>query len=67
MMTSAKDTKRTRHIERRVHFVRQAYEQGLYIPYKIPGEYNPADIGTKNLNGPSIEGHLPIIHVPVTP
>ena len=67
MMTSAKDTKRTRHIERRVHFVRQAYEQGLYIPYKIPGEYNPADIGTKNLNGPSIEGHLPVIHVPVTP
>ena len=65
MMNSDRDTKRTRHIERRVHFVRQAREQGVFTPFKIPGELNPSDVGTKNLAGPVIESHLPVLHVPV--
>ena len=49
MMNNNKDTKRTRHIERRIHFIRHAQQQGLFVPYKIAGELNPADVGTKNL------------------
>ena len=67
MMNNNKDTKRTRHIERRIHFVRQAREQGLFIPYKIPGEENPSDVGTKSLNGTTIQHHLPVIHTTVDP
>ena len=67
MMNNNKDTKRTRHIERCVHFVCQARAQGLFIPYKIPGEENPSDVGTKNLDATTIESHLPVIHIPVEP
>ena len=65
MINSERDTKRTRHIERRVHFVRQAREQGIFFVTKIPGEINPSDVGTKNLSGAVMESHLPVIHVQV--
>ena len=55
-------TKYSRHIERRVHFVKQARMQGLIKVFKVPGEINPADIGTKNLSGTEIKKHLPVIH-----
>ena len=55
-------TKYSRHIERRVHFVKQARMQGLIKVFKVPGEINPADVGTKNLSGTEIQKHLPVIH-----
>ena len=67
MMNNEKDSRHTRHIARRVHFVRQARAQSVFIPNKIPGEQNPADIGTKSLSGATISTHLPVIHVQVPP
>ena len=67
MMNNEKDSKYTRHIERRVHFIRQARAQGVFIPVKIPGEQNPADIGTKSLSGSTILSHLPVLHISVPP
>ena len=65
MMNSDKVTRKARHIERRIHFVRQARAQGIFIPFKIPGELNPSDVGTKNLAGAVIATHLPVLHVQV--
>ena len=67
MMNSDKVTRKARHIERRIHFVRQARAQGVFIPHKVPGERNPADVGTKNLNGAIIVNHMPVLHVQVPP
>ena len=67
MMNNNKDTKRTRHIERRIHFLRHARQQGLFVPFKIAGELNPADLGTKNLTDTVIQSHMPMIHIPVNP
>ena len=60
-------TPRSRYIERRVHFVKQARLQGMFIPYKVPGTINPADMGTKNLPGIDTKKHLPYVHVRVSP
>ena len=56
-------TKNSRHIDRRIHFVKQARMQGMFQVFKIPGEINPSDAGTKNLPGTEIKKHLPMIHV----
>ena len=58
-------TKNSRHIDRRIHFVKQARMQGMFQVFKIPGEINPSDTGTKNLPGAEIKKHLPMIHVRV--
>ena len=55
-------TRYSRHIQRRVHFIKQARMNGLFQVFKVPGEINPADVGTKNLSGTEIEKHLPVIH-----
>jgi len=60
-------TKHSRHIDRRVHFIKQARMQGMFHVFKVPGEINPADVGTKNLKGQDIKNHLPMIHVQVPP
>ena len=57
MMNSDKVTRKAQHIERCIHFVQQARAQGVFIPHKVPGERNPADVGTKNLNGAIIVNH----------
>ena len=36
MMENKKDSKQTRHIQRRVHFVRQARLDGTMEPFQIP-------------------------------
>ena len=58
-------TRHSRHIERRVHFVKQARLQGMFVPYKVPGTINPSDMGTKNLPGTDIKKLLPYVHVRV--
>ena len=58
-------TKRSRHSDRCVHFVKQARMQGMFQIFKVPGEINPADVGTKNLSGTEIKNHVPMNHVRV--
>ena len=65
MMNNDKDTKRTRHIQRRIHFVRQARIQGILKPYKIDGKINPSDVGTKNLPSCELVTHRTNLHVQV--
>ncbi|GJV60052.1 hypothetical protein Tco_1466152 [Tanacetum coccineum] len=43
---------RTKHIEIRHHFIRDAYEKGLIEVDKIPTERNVADLLTKKFDGP---------------
>ena len=62
-----KDTKRTRHIQRRVHYVRDGIDSGLYTGPKIDGKINTADVGTKNLSGNELASHIEIMHTVVAP
>ncbi|MGH7954439.1 MAG: reverse transcriptase domain-containing protein [Gloeomargaritales cyanobacterium] len=50
MSKSLKDTKRTRHIDRRIHYVRHGIKAGLHKLTYIPANHQLADNGTKNLN-----------------
>jgi hypothetical protein len=49
--SSFKDTKHTRHILRRYHYVCDAFQTNRFHPYWIPAEFELADIGTKNSQG----------------
>ena len=53
-----KDTKRTRHIQRRFHFVRDNIESRAFMPFKIDGKLNPSDAGTKNVPGEVMDQYL---------
>ena len=67
MGSSLKDTKRTRHIQRRVHYVRDGIDSKSFVPNKIDGELNPSDVGTKNLSHDVQDGHMEVMHVTVEP
>ena len=67
MGKNSKDTKRTRHIQRRIHFVRDNTASRAFVPYKIGGKLNPADVGTKNLNQEVLEIHAKVMHTTVEP
>jgi len=54
MGNSFKDTKHTRHIMRRFHFVRAAVEAKRFLLKWISTEFQLADIGTKQLPGPRL-------------
>jgi hypothetical protein len=54
MGNSFKDTKHTRHIMRRYHFVRAAVAAKRYELKWITTEFQLADIGTKQLAGPRL-------------
>ena len=56
MIDSDHVTKNSRHIDRRIHFVKQAQMRGMF-------QINPSNAGTKNLLGNEIKKHLPMIHV----
>ena len=58
-------TKNSRHIDRRIHIVKQAWIQDMFQVFKIPGEINPCDAGTKKLPVTIIKKHVPMIHVRV--
>ena len=58
MGKSFKDTKHTRHIARRYHYVRQGEEDGIHNLNWIPAELNTSDIGTKNLPGYDISSRM---------
>jgi hypothetical protein len=62
-----KDTKRTRHIARRMHYVRDGIASGAFQTYKIDGKLNTADIGTKNQPSERMRQFKPYMHVNVDP
>ena len=53
--TSFKDTKHTRHILRRYHYVRENVDAGRFALHWILSAGQLADIGTKPLGGPTLE------------
>ena len=67
MRNNKKCAKRTRHIQRRVHFVRYNVESRAFILNKIDGELNPSDICTKNLNAEKMNTHIAVMHADVNP
>jgi hypothetical protein len=67
MSNSLKDTKRTRHIQRRMHYVREAQEGGRILPGWIHQSVQFADIVTKNNNISDLESRIAIMMVTVPP
>jgi hypothetical protein len=55
---NGKLTRKTRHIERRFHFVRQGQQDGLHQLHWIPNESQVADILTKTQFSSKIDPHL---------
>ena len=62
-----RDTKRTRHIQRRIHYDRDGIASGAFTGFKIDGKVNPADTGTKNLSADELDAHKEVMHVHVSP
>jgi hypothetical protein len=50
---------RTRHVDVRMHFLREMKDQGLLQIKHLPGSDNPADIFTKNTAAAIFERHVP--------
>lgn len=46
--------RRTKHIRRRHHFIRECAEEGSVTVHWVPGEENPADMLTKVVTGPRL-------------
>ena len=62
MASSDRDTRRTRHIRRRYHYVRLQIAQGAHIILKIDGTLNISDIGTKLQDYATFMRHRVILH-----
>jgi hypothetical protein len=61
-----KDTKRTRHIERRFQFTRHAQHRGDVRTYHVSGDkYQLADVGTKNLQASDYDHKMAIMEIPL--
>ena len=58
MTENEKDTKRTRHIARRIHYVRNGQLLGAHILNYIPADLNLADPGTKNLGADQLDPRM---------
>ena len=65
--SNLKDTKRTRHIQRRIHYVRDNFASMAFEAEKIEGELNPANVGTKNLASDVLNLHGEVMHTTVKP
>ena len=64
---SEKDTKRTRHIQRRYHYWRECNSNGTSKTFRLPGDFNWANSMTKSLNGPMLQKEADIFQVEVPP
>jgi hypothetical protein len=67
MASGERDTRRTRHIRRRYHYVRLQIAHGVHIILKIDGTLNPSDIGTKLQDYLTFMRHRAVIHTEVPP
>ena len=65
MGESYKDTKHTRHIMRRYHYVREGILSNRFIMAWISTAMQFADIGTKNNPGPRHQTLLNLLHVKI--
>ena len=65
MSRNQRDSKHTRHIERRVHYVRQGQKSGQHRLEYVPADLQLADIGTKNLPANALQPRLKYIMVTV--
>ena len=63
--SKSRDTRHTRHIQRRIHFVRFEFLRGNHFGVKILGTLNPSDIGTKHVDSATLETHRLIVQVTV--
>jgi hypothetical protein len=55
---NGKLTRKTRHIERRFHFVRQGQQEGIHQLHWIPCDFQLADVLTKTQPANKIDPHL---------
>jgi hypothetical protein len=65
--SSERDTRRTRHIRRRYHYVRFQISNSAHIILKIEGPLNISDIGTKLQDYATFMRHRVILHTEVPP
>ena len=63
MAKNGKDTKHTRHIARRMHFLRNGKNCKMQKIYWCEGSLQLADIGTKNLSEPDLTPRMKYIMV----
>jgi hypothetical protein len=63
--SKSRDTRHTRHIQRRVHFVRFEFLRGNHFGVKMLDTLNPSDIGTKHVDSAALETHPLVIQVTV--
>jgi hypothetical protein len=64
---SEKDTKRTRHMQCRMHYWRECNTNGTSKTFRLPGDFNWANCLTKPLNGPMLQKEADIFQVDVPP
>ena len=67
MAKNGKDTKQTRHIARRMHFVWQGEAMGLHTLRWVEAKLQLVDIGTKNIRPDEIRPQLEYLMVVVDP
>ena len=67
MSKNGKDSKQTRHIARRMHFVRNGEAEGYHRTTWIEGDMQLADIGTKNVRPDELQPRLSYLMVKVDP
>ena len=63
MDKNGKDTKHSRHIPRRIHFVRNGEKCNMHKIYWCEGVLQLADIGTKNASEPDLTPRIKYIMV----
>ena len=63
MANNCKDTKHTRHISRRMHFLRNGEKCKMHKIDWCEGGIKMADIGTKNVNEPDLTPRMKYIMV----
>ena len=63
MGSNYRDTKHTRHILRRYHYVRENIANKRFSMEWITSEFQVADIGTKNNPGPRHKFLFDLIHI----
>lgn len=61
MARNGRLTRKTRHIERRFHYVREGVQNGLHTLHWLPSSSMLADIMTKSQAAYKIDPHLPNI------
>ena len=63
MYKNGKDTKHTRHVARRMHFVRNGEKCKMHKIYWCDGGLQLADIGTNNVSEPDLTPRMKYIMV----